>query len=212
MTDTTSKLMDGLQRSWLLKLVWVAAPLAPLTIIAVSKNYDGPIPDFFYGMSLWAVVGALAFRYALGFFERRKKRTRLRGLSPLQRLQAYDELDPIPLSEFLGVGQEPPVETLPHIVQIVIARWGAPTHKVIDLALIVLGLSNWIAFCAMACLSDPLGFLSRHLGAPVLPYWPVFVTSAALSVIFLLRARLRHLHRQYVAEAETSGRGPFPAL
>jgi hypothetical protein len=67
-------------------------------------------------------------------------------------------------------------------------------------------------FCAVAGLRDPLGFLSRHLGIPTIPYWPVFTTLFVLALPLFLRAQLRRMNDYYVAEAKASGRRPFPAL
>jgi hypothetical protein len=208
----TSKLMDGLQRSWLLKFAWVAAAPLLFTIVGLSRIYEGPIFNFFHDPPLWVVFAAAAVPYALGVVERRKKRARLRGLSPLQRVQAYDELDPVPLSEFLDIGKAPPVETLPRAVQSTIARWGAPMPKTVDIVINIFALFVWITFCAIACLRDPLGFLSRHLGVPPLPYLPVFLTLAAFAFILLLRTRLRQMNDHYAAQARLTDRRPFPAL
>ena len=95
MTDTTSKLLDGLQRSWLLKLVWIWAPFVPLTAVAILNHYEGPVPELFYALPLLAIFGALGLQYGLAFVARRKRRALARHLSPLQRLQTSHELDPV---------------------------------------------------------------------------------------------------------------------
>ena len=204
--------MDGLQRSWLLKLVWVWAPLAPMTAVAVLNHYEGPIPDLFYILPLLAIFGALGLQYALAFIERRKRRALSRRLSPLQRLQTSQELDPISLGDFLLIAKQPPIETVPRALQATIARWGAAPSRTIDNVIGAIAISVWIMFCAMAGLRDPLGFLTRHLGMPPIPYWPAFVILTVLAFLFLLRAKLRQMNDHYVAQAKPSGRRPFPAL
>ncbi len=212
MTDTTSKLMDGLQRSWLLKLVWVWAPLAPMTAVAVMNHYEGPVPDLFYVLPLLAIFGALALQYALAIIERRKRRAHSRRLSPLQRLQTSQELDPIPLGDFLLIAKQPPIETVPRALQATIARWGAAPSKTTANVIDAIALFVWIIFCVTAGVRDPMGFLTRHLGMPPIPYWPVFVILTVLASLFLLRAKLRQMNAHYVAQAKAEGRRPFPAL
>ncbi|WP_426018220.1 hypothetical protein [Brevundimonas sp. DWR2-3-1b1] len=212
MTDTTSKLLDDLQRSWLLKLIWVWAPFVPLTAVAILNHHEGPVPELFYALPVLAVFGALGLQYGLAFIARRKRRALARRLSPLQRLQTSHELDTIPLGEFLLVTKQPPIETVPRAMQSVIARWGAPPFKKTENIINAVSISVWIMFCAVAGLRDPFGFLSRHLGIPTTPYWPAFMILFLLSFLFFLRAQLRRMNDHYVAEAKASGNRPFPAL
>lgn len=212
MTDTTSKLVAGLQRSWLLKLIWIGAPFVPLTAVAILNHYEGSVPEIVYALPVLAIFGALGLQYGLAFVARRKRRALARRLSPLQRLQTSHELDPVPLGEFLLVTKKPPIETVPRAIQALIARWGAPPSRRTDNIIDVVSISVWIMFCAVAGLRDPLGFLSRHLGIPTIPYWPVFTTLFVLALLLFLRAQLRKMNDHYVAEAKASGRRPFPAL
>ena len=212
MTNTTSKLLDGLQRSWLLKLVWIWAPFVPLTAIAILNHYEGSVPEIVYALPVLAILGALGVQYGLAFITRRKRRALARRLSPLQRLQTSHELDPVPLGEFLLVTQKPPIETVPRAIQAMIALWGTPPTKRTDNLINAVSIFVWIMFCAVAGLRDPLGFLSRHFGIPTIPYWPVFMTLFVLSLLLFLRAQLRKMNDHYVAEAKASGRRPFPAL
>ncbi|MFN3837975.1 MAG: hypothetical protein ACK4MI_09725 [Brevundimonas sp.] len=212
MTNTTSKLLDGLQRSWLLKLVWIWAPFVPLTAIAILNHYEGSVPEIVYALPVLAILGALGVQYGLAFITRRKRRALARRLSPLQRLQTSHELDPVPLGEFLLVTQKPPIETVPRAIQAMIALWGTPPTKRTDNLIDAVSIFVWIMFCAVAGLRDPLGFLSRHFGIPTIPYWPVFTTLFVLSLLLFLRAQLRKMNDHYVAEAKASGRRPFPAL
>ncbi|WP_453976380.1 hypothetical protein [Brevundimonas sp. Marseille-Q4549] len=212
MTDTTSKFMDGLQRSWLLKLVWIWAPFVPLTAVAIMNHYEGSVPEIVYALPVLAMFGALGLQYGLAFVARRKRRALARRLSPLQRLQTSHELDPVPFGEFLLIAKQPPIETVPRTMQAVVARWGAPPSKRTDNVIDGVSISVWIMFCAVAGLRDPLGFLSRHLGIPTIPYWPVFTILFLLAFLLFFRAKLRRMNDHYVAEAKASGRRPFPAL
>ncbi|MDQ1192051.1 hypothetical protein QE419_000817 [Brevundimonas vesicularis] len=210
MTDTPSKLVKGLQRSWLLKFVWIWAPFVPLTAVAILNHYEGAVPEIVYALPVLAIFGALGLQY--GFVTRRRRRTLARSLSPLQRLQTSHELDPVPLGEFLLVTKQPPIDTVPRAIQAMIARWGAPPSKKTENITNAVSLSVWIMFCAVAGLRDPFGFLSRHLGIPTIPYWPVFTTLFVLALLLFLRAQLRKMNDHYVAEAKASRRRPFPAL
>lgn len=212
MTDTTSKLVEGLQRSWLLKLVWIWAPFVPLTAVGILNRYEGSVPEIVYALAVLALFGPLGLQYGLAVVTRRKRRALARRLSPLQRLQTSHELDPVSLGEFLLVTKEPPIDTVPRAIQAVIARWGAPPSKRIDNVINAVSISVCIMFCAVAGLRDPLGFLSRHLGIPTIPYWSIFATLFLLSLLLFLRAHLRKMNDHYVAEAKASGRRPFPAL
>lgn len=212
MTDTPSKLVKGLQRSWLLKFVWIWAPFVPLTAVAILNHYEGAVPEIVYALPVLAIFGALGLQYGLAFVTRRRRRTLARSLSPLQRLQTSHELDPVPLGEFLLVTKQPPIDTVPRAIQAMIARWGAPPSKKTENITNAVSLSVWIMFCAVAGLRDPFGFLSRHLGIPTIPYWPVFTTLFVLALLLFLRAQLRKMNDHYVAEAKASRRRPFPAL
>lgn len=212
MTDTLSKLVKGLQRSWLLKFVWIWAPFVPLTAVAILNHYEGAVPEIVYALPVLAIFGALGLQYGLAFVTRRRRRTLARSLSPLQRLQTSHELDPVPLGEFLLVTKQPPIENVPRAIQAMIARWGAPPSKKTENITNAVSLSVWIMFCAVAGLRDPFGFLSRHLGIPTIPYWPVFTTLFVLALLLFLRAQLRKMNDHYVAEAKASRRRPFPAL
>ncbi|TFW14080.1 hypothetical protein EGY25_02405 [Brevundimonas intermedia] len=212
MTDTTSKLLDGLQRFWLLKLAWVAAPLAPLFLIALVKHYVGPISGWLSALPFLLSCAGLATYWALGMIGRRQKRARIRGLSPLQRVQMSDETDVVSLRETLRIADNPPVETLPRYVQVAVAFWGAPLPKPLSQTPLVLSLFVYVLLAAMIFIDDPMGELSRRLDMPPLPYWPVFAFLALSLVVLLLLGRLNQMHRHYVAEASTSGRHPFPAL
>jgi len=211
-TDTPSKLVKGLQRSWLLKFVWIWAPFVPLTAVAILNHYEGAVPEIVYALPVLAIFGALGLQYGLAFVTRRRRRTLARSLSPLQRLQTSHELDPVPLGEFLLVTKQPPIDTVPRAIQAMIARWGAPPSKKTENITNAVSLSVWIMFCAVAGLRDPFGFLSRHLGIPTIPYWPVFTTLFVLALLLFLRAQLRKMNDHYVAEAKASRRRPFPAL
>ncbi|WP_428156388.1 hypothetical protein [Brevundimonas sp.] len=212
MTDTTSKFMDGLQRSWLLKLVWVIAPLGPLLVVALSKHGAGRWAEWLSTAALLFLFGGLATSYGFAIIERRQRRARLRALSPLQRMQMSDEANLVPMSERLRIADHPAIENLPRPIQSVIAFWGAPLPKSISAALVVLDLSIVVVLLAMVLMDDPMGDFSRRLGAPLLPYWPVFITLTGVLITLRVVGRLTQMHRHYTGEASTSGRHPFPAL
>jgi hypothetical protein len=211
-TDTISKLMDGLQRSWLLKLAWVFAPLAPILVLALSKHSTGRWADWLSAATLLFLFGGLIASYGFAIIERRQKRARLRVLSPLQRMQMSDEADLVTMSERLRIADHPAIEDLPRAIQSMIAFWGAPLPKSTTAALIVLDLSIVVLLLAMVLMDDPMGDMSRLLGTPLLPYWPVFITLAGALITLRIAGRLAQMRRYYTDEASTSGRRAFPAL
>ena len=206
MTDTTLKLMGGLQRSWLLKLVWTWAPFAPLILWALSRHYAGPWTQLASAVMLLLTFGGLAASYGLGLIERRRR------LPALQRMQVSEDTNLVPLSETLCVTDNPPIDALPRSVQSAIAVGGAPLPGPLSHALLALDLFLFVLLMIMIMHDDPMGEISRRLGMPLLPYWPVF--SALVLALILLRTygRLAQMHRHYVAEAAASGRRPFPAV
>jgi hypothetical protein len=211
-TDTTSKLIERLQRSWLLKLAWVAAPLAQLVLMALIKRTTGQWAGPLVAAMLVFFLVILASSYGFGLIERRRRRARLRGMSPLQRVQMSDESNLPPLSETFRIADHPAVETLPRAVQSAVAFWGASLPKPWSKAVVALDLFIVVLLMTMIFMNDPMGELARRLGAPLLPYWPVFATLAVGLIILRIRGRLSQMHRHHVAEAATMGRRPFPAL
>jgi len=211
-TGATSKFIDSLQRSWLLKLAWVLAPFAPMLVVATSKHSPERWAGWLSSAMLLVVFGSLAASYAFALIERRQRRARLRALSPLQRLQMSDEANLAPLGETLRVTDHPAIETLPRVVQWAIAALGAPLPKPLSAVVVALDLSIFVLLLAMVFLNDPMGQLSRRLGAPLLPYWPIFIALFAGLVALRLIERLSSMNRYYIAQAATSGRRPFPAL
>jgi len=206
---TTSKLMDGLQRSWLIKLAWVWTPMAVPLVVALSNNGPGHFAPWLAVAASLLLFGGLAASYGLALVERRQQRDRIRHLPTLQRLQVSDETNLAPLSEVLRTGDYPPFETLPAPLQKAIICGGAPLPKPAGGIVDTLMVGVWILFVLMAFLHDPTGLLARHMGAPYLPYWDVFLPLIAIVSILLLRSGLRRMHDHYVAEAKTTGRRPF---
>jgi hypothetical protein len=211
-TDTTSKLIGSLQRSWLLKLVWIWAPFTPLVFIALSKHDTGRWTELTSAAMILLLFGGLAASYGLGLIDRRQRRAHRRKLSPLQRMQMSEETNLVPLGETFRITDHPPIGALPRPVQLAVAFWGAPLPKPLSRALLALDLFLVALLMTMVMMDDPMGEISRRLDAPLLPYWLVF--SAIVLALILLRTqgRLAQMHRHYAAEAATSGRRPFPAL
>jgi hypothetical protein len=204
--------MAAIERSWLLKLVWLWTPFIPVTAIAVGRHDGGselvflsfvPILIFLPGLLLPLIVSAI---------ERPARRARMRALSPLQRMQMSTETDPAPLHETLRISSKPPVESLPRLLQAAIACWGSPVPRILALPMSILGLLIWVATVLMAFLTDPLGDLARWLGPLPLSYWPTFIALLAGGFVFALWSWLREMHDHYGAAAEATGRRPYPDL
>jgi hypothetical protein len=211
-TDTTSKLIGSLQRSWLLKLVWIWAPFTPLVFIALSKHDTGRWTELASAAMILLLFGGLAASYGLGLIDRRQRRARRRKLPPLQRMQVSEETNLVPLSETFRITDHPPIGALPRPVQLAVAFWGAPLPKPLTRGLLALDLFLLVLLMTMVMVDDPMGEISRRLDTPLLPYWPVFCALVLTLILLRTYGRLSQMHRHYAAEAAASGRRPFPAL
>ena len=212
MTDTTSNWIESLRRSWLLKLAWIIAPFGAFLALALFRHASRPEAAWPSLMGMLILFGGLAVSIAFALIERRQRRASLRRLSPLQRLQMSDEANLAPLSETLRISDPAPIETLPRPLLSAMAFWGARLSKPVSTAVLVLDLTSIALLLAMVVMDDPLGALSRRTGAPLLPYWPVFITLFVTAIAIRTIGYLAQMHRYYVAQAAPSGRRPFAAL
>ncbi|MEN5168086.1 hypothetical protein ABE444_00810 [Brevundimonas pondensis] len=210
----TRSWLDAVERSWLLKLVWLGVPYIPLTAIALSNHAktDGG-PGLLAALPMLAVLTGVALPFLIGLAAQPAKQARRRALSPLQRMQMSEEADMAPLTDTLRIDEKPPVETLPALLQSAIAVFGAPPPRLLSGFVSGLSVIAMLALLPMALMSDPLGALSRWTGLTLpLAYWPTYWALLTLMLFNTLWRWLRQMHDHYVAEAQPTGRRPFPAL
>lgn len=212
MTDTTSKWMEGVRRSWLLKLAWVFTPLLTLIVIAALNHAFALNPDTAGLLAHLVFGGGGLIAFVIGWTQRPARRARLRALSPLQRMQMSDAPYSVPLHETLRIDDKPPVEALPPFLQSAMAKWGRPVPRVISSSLDGLAIALLLTAFAMAAATAPLETVSRWLDRPLpLSYWPTFAALMTVILVIGLWSWLRRMHDHYVSAAETTGRRPFPA-
>lgn len=205
--------MDALQRSWLLKLVWLLVPFVPITAVAASNHSAaGNSFNIISMLPTLLVLSGAAVPFAIALAEMPTRRARRRALSPLQRMQMSDEADAINLADALRVAEKPPANSLPRLLQAAIFRFGTPTPRALSGLIEGLGLVVLILASAMAFMDDPLGDLSRWIGRSLpLTYWPTYAILLATAVGVAVWRWLREMHDHYSAVANASGRCPFLA-
>lgn len=206
--------MDAIQRSWLLKLAWLLVPFVPITAIAIGKHSKaGGSSDLIAILPLLLAFIGLLLPFAISLAERPAKQARRRALPPLQRMQMSDETDAVSLTDALRIAENPPVDSLPRPLQLIIARFGAPLPRALSSVIRSLGLIAWLMAIAMVVMDDPVGSLSGWLSRPLpLSYWPTYAAFMMTAIIVALWQWLRQLQDHYAAAAKASGRRPFPAL
>lgn len=209
----TRSWLDALERSWLLKLAWLCVPYIPVTAFAVSLHSDDGESGLISALPAIVVLGGAALPFLIGLLAQPAKKARRRALSPLQRMQMSEEADVATVHDTLGIAEKPPVDTIPEELQAAIAHFGAPLPRLLEHLITALGLLISVALMPLAFLRDPLGLLTRWTGLTLpLDYWPVYALVLTAALLITLWRWLRQMHDHYVAEAQPTGRRPFPAL
>lgn len=204
--------MAAIERSWLLKLVWLWTPFIPITAIAIGKHSDGSELGLLPFLPILILLPGILLPLAVSLIERPARRARMRALSPLQRMQMSTETDPAPLHETLRIASKPPVESLPRPLQAAIAYWGKPARRIVAVPIDILALLIWLATVLMAFRTDPIGDLAQWLGPLSLSYWPTFITLLTASFAITLWSWFREMHIHYSSIAAIAGRRPYPDL
>jgi hypothetical protein len=204
--------MAAIERSWLLKLVWLWTPFIPVTAFAIDRHNGGHEFGLLSFLPILILLPGILLQLIVNALERPARRARMRALSPQQRMQMSPGVDPAPLHETLRIASKPPVESLPRPLQAAIAYWGSPIPQIFAAPISILGLLIWFTTVLMAFRADPIGDLARWLGPLPLSYWPTFIALLAAGFVFTLWCWLREMHDHYGAAAKTTGRRPYPAL